>query len=106
MDHIAVTLADRIADRMKIVGHFLGGKHSHVAGQLGVQGPLQHFGRQRAFAAKRGHLSQGVNAGVGPSAGQHVGSARPVIFSMATSSVPCTVAMPGWTCQPAYAVPS
>ena len=42
--------------------------------QVGVERPQKHLGRQRRLGAEADDLAQGVNAGVGPPAGQHADS--------------------------------
>ena len=39
--------------------------------QVGIQGALEHLGRQSALGAEADHLSSGVDAGIGPPAGGH-----------------------------------
>ncbi len=51
-------------------------EHGDVRRQVGVDGPMQHVERQLALGAEADHLPQGVDAGVGPPAGQHADSRR------------------------------
>ena len=44
VDYVAVALADRIADGVKIGSRFLHDEHGHVVRQLGIDGPLQNSG--------------------------------------------------------------
>ena len=77
-------------------------EHGHVVGQLGVQGPLQHLGRQAALSVRKADdLAQGMHAGVGPSAGQR---RRPLAGDLLDRLFQRRLgrsAAPAATCQPA-----
>ena len=46
-------------------------QHDHVARQVVGDRPLQHVGGQLAAGGEAHHLPQSVDAGIGPSTGQH-----------------------------------
>ena len=71
VDQVAVALSPHVADRMEPLGRLGHFEHGHVLGQVGVEGPAKHLGRQRRAGGQADDLTQRVNARVGPPAGQH-----------------------------------
>ncbi len=74
VDHVAIALSADLRDGVKIGRRFGHVQHGDVVGQIGVQRTAERLGRKRRIGAQSDDLLQGVNAGVGPPAGQDADS--------------------------------
>ena len=76
VDQVAIMFAFGAISRMKIGRDFAHVEHGDIVRQHGVQRFLQNCSATSRLGAEAGHLAQGVDAGVGPSAGR-----EPHLFS-------------------------
>jgi hypothetical protein len=64
-DRVAVALADAVGDRVEPIVRELRGAHANVRRQPGIDRQRQLLDRHASLGGERGHLADGVHAGIG-----------------------------------------
>ena len=103
-DDVAIALFYGVANRVEARRHRGGLKDGDIAGQKGIQGSLEHLGREGGGRLKGGRLAERVNARIRPPASGHparlAGNRRQGALELALDGSPARLDLPAGVVGP------